>query len=307
MMNSKTYALIPEITADRSIDNVDHSEKYRQQIHSLLPLIEGQCFKAVRQHMSKKTAGRFNNLEIENEALELSNRVLDTLQRDDYQVLKRFRGGSQLSTYITTIIARQAVDLIRKKLGRSREKERALRLGEIGLLIYEKILLQGCAIEETYDQACRLNLQNTDWLPLSLEKFQTLVEQVKGNAIPITTELENGENNPVVKEGISLNPQEGEYDIPDVRSDPQDLLIKKEKEQRTAEVIRDIIEHLPGEERIILRLRFPATQEEKAQKVSTIASLFGITQKAVYKRIDRILEKCKKHLRQEGVSIHDLF
>ena len=275
---------------------VEENTPFQKIINDHFQLIERQCFNAVKHQL--KYHGALNNpLNIENEALELSNQVLDTLQHDDYRVLRQFKGDAKLSTYITTIIARQAVDLVRKKLGRSREKERAQKFGKIGMIIYEKIILQGCSPGEIYP-----GLKSIEGIPLSLDEVETIAEKIKGKKSSLTF---SNDDNPVVKNGAIVN-EDGDYIIPDKKNNPEELLIEEQRKQKLGEVVKDIIAQLNGEERIILRMRFPANDEEKPGKVEQIAIVLGISEKAVYKRIARILNKCKNLLAQKGVAVNDL-
>jgi RNA polymerase sigma factor (sigma-70 family) len=274
----------------------EETTPFQKTINDHFPLIERQCFSSVRKQL--KHLGTLNNpVNIENEALELSNQVLDTLQRDNYRVLRQFKGEAKLSTYITTIIARQAVDMVRKKLGRNREKERAQKFGKTGMMIFERVILQGSTLAEIYPE-----LKTRENISASLEELESLLKKIKGKKNSFAY---SGENNPVVKNGTTIN-EEGEYIIPDTANDPQELLIRQQSKQKRAEVIRDIIAHLNGEERMILRMRFPPGNEEKQGKVERIAAVLGISEKAVYKRITRVLKKCRDRLNQSGVTIDEL-
>jgi len=276
-------------------NNQDSLSSYQSLINKHFELIERQCFNAVRRQLEHH--GALNNpLNIENETLELSNRVLDILKRDNYRVLRQFKGKAKLSTYITTIIARQAVDMIRKKLGRNREKERAQKFGETGLLIYEKVIVQGLAVNDFYPDL------NKPGHSISQEEVEVIVEKIKGKK----SRLSNlPANNSVVREGVSVN-ENGDYIIPDTEGDPQEILLKKQKEHKLQEIIKNTITQLNGEEKVILRMRFPTENEEKMGKIEHIADLLGISEKAVYKRIAKILRKCRELIKQQGVSIDDL-
>ena len=63
---------------------------------------------------------------------------------------------------------------------------------------------------------------------------------------------------------------------------------------------------LNGEERLILRMRFPVHGEEEPKDVNTIARHLSISKKAAYKKISRILKKCRQILIQRGFDINDL-
>jgi RNA polymerase sigma factor (sigma-70 family) len=272
---------------------------FREKINNHLPMIERQCFKAVKQQL---TAAGYANpavnnpVNIENEALELSNLVLDTLQRDDYRVLRQFKGNSKLSTYITTIIARQAVDMVRKKRGRSREKERAQKFGEIGMMVYEKLVVQGCSVPEVFSR-----LKSEAHISQSLEEIEVIAEKITGKKV------DNVPGDSVVKEATSSRDDErAEFVIADTNSDPGELLMESQRKEKVHEAVRIIIDELSGEERLILRMRFPANDDEKPQKVNKIANLLSISEKAAYKRIARVLKKCRSILEREGVTVHEL-
>lgn len=295
-MKQKTNKLELLEADHRAETAVEETALFQKTISDHFQMIEAQCFKAVKRQL--KYHGALNNpVNIENEALELSNQVLDTLQRNDYRVLRQFKGDAKLSTYITTIIARQAVDLVRKKLGRNREKERAQKFGSIGMIIYEKVILQDCSLPEIYTE-----LKARGAISRSLEELDAIAEKIKGKKSNLTFSLGD---NPVVKNGVTVN-EGGEYIIPDTKNDPQELLIEQQRKQKLDEVVKDIIAQLNGEERIILRMRFPANDKEKPEKVERISKVLGISEKAIYKRITRILKKCKNILDQKGVVVNDL-
>lgn len=278
--------------AGKSPANGDY---YKNIINEHFEFIEKQCFNAVRLKIGDVSAAE-NTLNIENEALELSNRVLDTLQRNDYRVLKEFKGNSRLTTYLTAIISRHAVDLIRKKLGRDREKERAKEWGDVGLLVYRRVIKNGYPLGDVFNE-----LQTNGSFSGSMEELETMVHKIKGKN-PHTSHSSNG--NSVVKNGKTVN--ENEYVIPDTKGDPQEILMEKQRHEKIRRVLQSIIAPLSGEERLLLRMRFPAHEEEQPRSVEQISHALGITQKAVYKRITRLMKKCRDKLQQEGVTVHDL-
>ena len=294
-MNRKRYTFKGNVLEGGQKEEAK-TASYREMINRHFQLIERQCFKAVRRQL--KNHGALNNpVNIENEAVELSNQVLDTLQRDDFRVLRQFKGDARLSTYLTTIIARQAVDMVRKKLGRSREKERAQKFGKTGMLIYEKMILQGCSIPEIY-----ADLKSKEGIRESQEEIEIIAEKIKGKK---SAPLLPVEDDSTVKEGEKVN-ENGDFVIADTHSDPQELLIEKQRKQNAGKIIKEIIGQLNGEERMLLRMRFPVAEEETPEKVDRISDILGISKKAVYKRITRILKKCRDILDQKGVTINDL-
>jgi len=277
---------------------------FQQVISDHWPLIERQCLRAVKRLMKNYGYRDFGNpLNIENEALELSNHVLDILKHDDYKALRQFKGNSKIGTYMTAIIARQSVDIIRKKLGRNREKERAKHLGKIGIAIYEQVIRRSSPISETFRE-----LKKSGEFQGSLEDFETLVEKIKGRKTPLTAAPGDGENS-AVKNGFLRHPDldDEEWIIPDNNRNPETLMMKEQHDHQVKQLLKNIVEQLNGEERLILRLRFPTGEEEKSAKVGQIAGMLHMSEKAVYKRIGRILSKCKTIISKNGVSVDELF
>ncbi len=286
---------------EKSLFNEDD---YKNIISEHFEFIEKQCFKAVRLRLGENSSAE-NALNIENEALELSNRVLDTLQRDNYRVLREFKGNSRLTTYITAIISRQAVDLIRKKLGRDREKERAKEFGDVGLLVYQRVIKDGYPLPDVFEE-----LQTNNGFSGSMKELETIVQKIKGKGknprVSLPNGSDSGANGSVVKNGTTIGVYENEFVIPDTRGDPQKIIIENQRKRKMQEVIQSIIAQLNGEERLLLRMRFPLGEDETPQTVAQVSNVLGITQKVVYKRMTRLLKKCKEQLDREGVSIHDL-
>lgn len=242
-------------------DNPPVSGEYDRLIHRHIPFIESQCRRAV-----VKLAGFGHpaalNIGLENESLELFNQVLDRLRQDDHKVLRQFKGSARLSTYLTAIISHQAVDSIRKKLGRKRET------GKNG----------DCA---------------GDKLP-----------NVKpGRLRPGDAGL--AEDQTLIRQGFQVR-QSGEIVIPDTRENPEELTLETQRREKMAEVVADILSGLGGQERLILRMRFPSGHESP-KEIEHIARLLNISRKAVYHRLERLLKKCRHTLLQRGVSSHDFF
>jgi len=246
-MNGNTIALEEAGSLDNELIQPGDNADYQKTVIDYLKFIEHQCFRVIRQQL--KNLQDLNVREnIENEAIELSNLVIDTLQKDNYKVLRQFKGNSKLTTYITAIIARKAVDQIRKKRGRNRREEE--------------------------------NIPRSNVMPG-----------------PDT----------VVKEGFLIHSEDMEENvvIPDTTNNPEKIFMDSESNEKQTAAIREVIDELDGEERLILRMRFPDNEEEKTGRIDRIAHAVGVSEKAVYKRISKIMEKCRNLLKEKGVTAND--
>ncbi len=266
-----------------------------------LEYIEIQCRRAVRVQLSKlpSTHSEEFDILIENESLELSNRVLDKLKEKDFQILRQFQGKSKLTTYLSAIISRQAVDMVREKKGRIREKERAAAMGKIGEKVYNIVFRQGLSIVEVQKDFLHRGLPvPTDGVLLEA------IDKIKGSAgIPSDgNDIKKGFLSSVDGGGESF-----EIVVPDTGSNPEKLFIDTKKREEVERVFGDLMDGLSGEERLILRMRFGFDEEDTPKKIPEIASVLNIDEKAVYKRIGNILAKCRKTLSLQGVDINELF
>ena len=279
-----------------NVETLPEIRKSQELFHQHIEFIEKQCFKAVR--MKRTALSPSQDIELENDALELSGRVMDTLSENNFQVLRQFKNKSKLTTYLTSIIANQAVDMIRRKKGRNREKERAGEFGDMGLQVYQKTVVQGLSHERAYQE-----LKNDGRPSLSESEFLEIASRISGSARN-PGNMPNPDDN-LIRMG-SRDSQTGEIISPDNLSNPEDTSIRKDREQRMDQLLRDTIDELNGEDKLIIRMRFPVNPDQEAESIDSIAAALGISSKAVYKRISRVLKKCRQHIKKRGLNIHDI-
>ncbi|MCK4944172.1 MAG: sigma-70 family RNA polymerase sigma factor, partial [Candidatus Aminicenantes bacterium] len=98
----------------------------------------------------------------------------------------------------------------------------------------------------------------------------------------------------------------GEMILPETRNNPEETVIKDSQQQQIDRLLREIIEGLNGEEQLIIRMRFPANPDQDSESIETIARIMDLSPKAVYKRISRVLKKCREKFEKKGISSHDL-
>jgi len=294
---NRQNSVIQRIPPGGSVLNVaPDSAHFRRLLTSHLQLIERQCFNAVsRQLRAAGNPDATHPVNVENEALELANLVTDTLAKDDFKVLRQFKGNSKLSTYIITIIARLAVDLIRKKRGRSRQKERAQKLGDIGLLVYEKLCLLNYPVNEIHHLLLKEHGINA-----SPAQIDVMIDHIKGRKTDLPAD-------PAVKEAVSVIGESGNsFEVVDDCADPGAMMEEEQRWEQVGMVLKRIFRGLSGEEQLVLRMRFPDDPEGKAGSVGKIAHLLGISEKAAYKRITRILMKCRTLVDEQGIALDEL-
>ncbi len=213
-------------------------------INQNIDFINRQCLKTIKMKSGGFLKGELN---IGNEADRLFNRVLDKLSENDFSILRKFEGRSKFSTYLTTIIVRTAIDMIRERAGRDRVET--------------------------------------------------------GSGVSRSVKLPDTEGTPV-REG-KRSGEEGKYFVADTENIPELKVIGTDREKKMREVISLIFSALNGEEKLLLRMKFPADSGIEPLSTAEISRALGITGKAVYNRIDRIIKKCRKIIENAGIGEND--
>jgi len=213
------------------------------------------------------------------ETEDFSQQVMVKLIDDDYAVFRKFKGGSSLETYLTTVVKNFLMDYINHLWGKVRPSEEAKRLGPVAVRL-ERLVRDGF----TLDEACEI-LRTNYGVKLSREELLDLwsrlprrtARQMKGEE-----ELEN-----VAVEGV----------------DPEEAVRNKEREARHAEIraaLLRILGGLPAEDRIIIRMWMDGF------KIVDISKARKLEQKPLYRRIEKILKDLRKALQELGFGPEDI-
>ncbi|MCX8116573.1 MAG: sigma-70 family RNA polymerase sigma factor [Desulfobacterota bacterium] len=275
----------------------EKAAEYQKLITDHLPFIEKQCRRACalyKKRLPDPDESSRSTLEIENRTLQvissdeidpdtLVNQVIDRLKADQYKVFRDFQGQAKMTTYLQTIISNLVVDLVRRQRGRNRAKDRAKTLGPIGEKLYELVFEKGYPAEEAYNY-----LKKHHHIETSLHEIEEMVESLKG---PRSREK-------------STVPDDAKPFV--TKEDPEKELIREERKKLAQGVLEDLLSSMSDEEKMMIRMRFPASEEERPMELAEIARLLGINEKAVDSRIRRILIKCRKIILKKGLSLDDL-
>jgi len=224
---------------DKFTGTEERDSRYRELINQNIPFISRQCRRLVRQKSGGYLRGELN---LENESDVLFNRVIDKLTDNSYRVLSRFEGRSKLTTYLTAIISRTAVDLIRERTGRNNPGDRDPRA-------------------------------------------------------PIPP----GSGGSPVVNGFTTG-REGDFVVPDKKNIPEMVVLGEHREEKMRAVISEMVSGLRGEEKLLLRMKFPLDSGREPQGTAQIARALGITEKGVYNRLERLIRKCRAILEKAGIS-----
>jgi len=272
---------------------------YSHLITDHLPFIEKQCRRAVATHGGAGVPGSAAGLD--NEADELFNGVLDRLRENDFRVLRDFKGEAKLTTYLTSIIANLVIDLAREKKGRSRARERAREMGGVAEQLYDLVFSHGLSLHEAHG-----HLETAFGITEPLEKLRQMLERMRGRERGSIL-LAGASGDCWLVPGTEVATDEGiEVIVTDPRPGVEELLISRQERETAQRVMAEALAGLSGEERLMLRMRFPEGDEEEPLSNRDIGLKLGMSEKAVDSRIRRVLARCRETMLRAGLALDDL-
>ncbi|QOX79865.1 sigma-70 family RNA polymerase sigma factor [Trichlorobacter lovleyi] len=216
--------------------------------------------------------------------------VLDHLQQDDYRRLREFKGNSSITTYLTAIISRLVVDIIRSRTGRNRAKERAERFGETGRRLYELVIQQGHCVADVV-----AILQTSHNISSTQEQLQAMLDEMQGRSTRHQTDTDH--ETAWSDSGVLVSIQ---------RSTPEQKVVDQQLERKRKELLKQVLDGMNAEDKLLIRLRFPLDEDTDPLDNSTVAKMLGLNQQEVERRTRRILTTCRELLLKQGISLNVL-
>lgn len=283
---------------------------YSRLIVENFAYIEKQCRQAVSRNRwagsGSGMEGVIGNLDycnagLANEADELLNEVVDRLKADDFKALREFKGKSKLTTYITTIITNLVIDIVRRKKGRSRARERAEEMGEVACKLYDLVFGRGCSLHDAQG-----HLETAFGICEPLEKLQEMLDRMRGRGKGQILTAGDGAT-AWLATGKEVMTADGiEIVVPDPASSSEEMMINRQKVSLAKQAVNELLLELNGEDRLMIRMRFPANDGEEPKSVKEIGQLLGLTEKVADSRIRRILVRFREVLLRRGLALDDL-
>lgn len=208
------------------------------------------------------------------------------LMENDYAVLRKFRGNSELKTYLASVVFRHVVSHIRATRGRWRPSAAAIRLGppapDLELLVHrDRYTLPQAG--EKLRLAGRTTLSDAELARL-LERLPT-----RGPLRPKEVESER-----------MLEAASGDLHADD-RVRAAEAAAHYEK---TMEALRRAMEQLEAEDRLIVQMHFA-----DGISLADVARGLGLEQKPLYRRAERLRVRLRAILESEGLGegdVHDI-
>jgi RNA polymerase sigma factor for flagellar operon FliA len=200
------------------------------------------------------------------------------LIEDDYKVLRKFRGESSVTTYLTVVIAMMYREHRVARWGRWRPSATARRMGPLAVRLETLVHRDGRRLDEAAEilhSSGETELGTRDLMAM-LAKLPTRspTRPVEVGPAPLASAAASG--------------------------GADDLVVQDEigQERSKADMaLSGALKDLPAEDRLILQMRF-----WEGMSVADIGRGLGLPQKPLYRRIDRALGELRGRLEAMGVS-----
>jgi len=196
------------------------------------------------------------------------------LIENDYAVFRKFRGESSITTYLAVVIAMLFRDYRTNRWGRWRPSAAARRCGSLAVRLETLVYRDQLRLEQAGEV-----LRTAGQTDLPDRELARLLGELPARR--------------------SLRPmQVGSDPLADApAADRADDLVAQDEVETGKNVISAVLERLPAEDRLMLRMHF-----WEGLSVAQIARGLGLPQKPLYRRIDRALAELRSYLEESGVS-----
>lgn len=199
---------------------------------------------------------------------------------NDYAVLRPFEGRSSLSTFLVIIIQRFLIDERTRRTGRWHASREAERIGPAGIAL-ERIVRRE---RRTIDEALPI-VQSID-PTLTRERLVEMEARLPQRAArPRAVDLDASEEFLAGGESADARAIDAYH---------------QQLSERAGRVIRETLQAMPLEERMIIRFHFG-----ESISIADISGLLRLPQRPLYRRLQSLLQRFRKALTDSGIDARD--
>lgn len=214
------------------------------------------------------------------DAEDFSSAVKLALIENDYAILRPFEGRSSLSTFLVVVVQRYLIDERTKRTGRWHSSREAERLGAAGVALERIVRRERRSIDEA--------------LPVLLSIDPSLTRE---RVVEMEARLPERAPRP---HAVEVSDAEERF-AADERADDRAIAADLERlSDRTGRVIRETLEALPLEDRMIVRFHFG-----QSISIADISGLLRLPQRPLYRRLESLMQRFRKALAGAGIDARD--
>ena len=243
---------------------------YKRLVVDNLPLVDSVVRTIARRHGLSA-----------DEQDELGSSVKLKLVENDYEVLRKFEGRSQLRTYLITVVQRHFLDERNARWGKWRPSANARRFGPVAILLDQLLT--------------RDHLSFDDAAQSIATRYGDAVSRAELHEIALQLPMRSSRKfvSDEVLEHVPA-PSAGGTDALEARD-------RRRIGERIERALADALRGLSDEDRAILTLRFCENV-----KIARIAELVGMPAKPFYRRLEDLMAALRQALLAQGVGEQDV-
>jgi len=235
-----------------------------------LPTIERLTSSLARQH-------RLSAADADDFTAEVHLRLIS----DDYAVLRKFRSQCTLRTFLTVVIRRLFLDYRNAQWGKWRPSVHSVRAGHMTVQLEELTVRDGF----TFSEACDI-LETNEGRPVDRNALLAAYRRFRRRSRPRFV-------NDEAAAGRAVTATMTDERV--VAAEAQRVV------ERTTVALRCALRTVPRMERLILKLHFV-----DGLSVAKISRRLGVDQKALYRRLQRLLGGLRMSLENDGLVAADV-
>lgn len=192
---------------------------------------------------------------------------------NDYSILRKFRGTSRFSTYLTTVVMNLARDYRIQRWGRWRPSVKAQRLGKTAVLLERLLERERHCLEQAIEM---LRINHGVKIPAAQLRDLAL-------ELPQRQQRPRLESTP-----MHLFPAE------ETASEPR---LSRQQLARFKERLEVVLHGLPDQDRLLLKLHYC-----DGIAITVLATSFRLPQRSLYSRRNRLLRQLRRELEGQGLG-----
>lgn len=208
------------------------------------------------------------------------------LIEDDFAILRKFRGESSISTYLTVVISMLARDHRVQVQGRWRPSAEALRRGDIAVRLEHLVYRKGYKLGEAIQQ-----LRTSGVAEQTDHELTVLFKK-----LPFRDPLRPAFGGAALLEELASS------------DDAESSVVRSEYHQtreRILAAVRQFMASLPSDQHVMLHMKF-----WEGLSVADIARGLHTEQKPLYRMMEKLLTRLRTTLVAEGITpehLHEMF
>lgn len=202
------------------------------------------------------------------------------LVEDEYAILRKFRGESAVTTYLTVVVTMLFRDYRVSRWGRWRPSAAARRLGDVAVRLETLVYRDGYRVDQAGER-----LRAAGYTDLPDRELVRMLAALPPRTGTGTRPVEVGE---APLESLPASSTADER----MAADEADA-----ERRRAEEALRRVLAELPQEDRVIVRMRV-----WEGTSVADISRALHLEQKPLYRRLERIFSRLRVQMEGAGIT-----